>query len=120
MKTTPASPAVALLRILVALLGIASVQASPSALSVITGISPNYIQAEGGIALTLTGHGLSSATSATVGGVEVFDLQVIDDHTIVATTSADMNAAVSEVSVTTAQGTTTAAGLLSMDPIQQG
>ena len=120
MKTTPASPAVAFLRILVASLAIASAQAAPSAPSVITGISPNNIQAEGGTALTITGHGLSSATSATVGGVEVFDLQVIDDHTIVATTSADMNAAVSEVSVTTAQGTTSVAGLLNMDPIQQG
>jgi len=87
---------------------------------VITGISPNNIQAEGGIPVTITGHGLSAATSAIIGGVEVMDLQVIDDETIVVVTSADMDAYSQEVRVNTPNGTSTVSGLLNMDPVQQG
>ena len=119
MKTT-ISPVVTVLRLLaVALIGCATAHAASSP-PVITAISPNNIQAEGGIPLTFTGSGFSDATSAVVGGVEVMDLQVIDDHTLVVITSADMNAYAPEVSVTTPAGTRTVSGLLTMDPVQQG
>lgn len=88
--------------------------------AVVTDIAPRIIQAEGGIPVTLTGQGLSSATAVIIGGVEVMDLQVIDDETLVVLTSADMNAYEKDVVIRTPQGTCTVTGMLSMDPVQQG
>lgn len=119
MKKLLASPALCRRILAAALLGTAATLAAASP-PVITGISPSNIQAEGGIPVTITGHGLSAATSAIIGGVEVMDLQVIDDHTVVALTSADMDAYSQEVKVSTPSGTSTVSGLLNMDPVQQG
>ncbi len=114
------SPAVTFLRILaIALMGTSAALAVSSP-PVITSVSPDNIQAEGGVPLTFTGSGFTGATSVVVGGVEVMDLQVIDDHTLAVVTSADMNAYTKEVSISTPGGTSTVSGLLNMDPVQQG
>ncbi len=101
------------------LLGAGSAAAASSQ-PVITGISPNQITAQGGVSVTITGHGLGSATSATIGGAEVMILEVINDETVEVVTGADMSAYASDVTVHTSNGSATANGLLNMDPVQQG
>ncbi|MCF7789559.1 MAG: IPT/TIG domain-containing protein [Prosthecobacter sp.] len=102
------------------LLGTGSAVAAASSQPVITGIEPNQIRAEGGVPVTITGHGLGSATSATIGGSEVMLLEVINDETIEVVTGASMNAYATEVTVQTPNGTATVNGMLNMDPVQQG
>lgn len=135
-STPSTSPAATCFRLLaVTLLGAASALAASSQTGtprdaelqtasaqqpVITGISPNNLQSQGGIAITITGQGFTSATSAMVGGAEVIQFQVIDDESIVALTSADMDGYSTDVMVRTARGTCIVPDLLDMDPVQQG
>lgn len=72
-------------------------------------IAPATGVAAGGTAVTINGTNFTGATSASVGGVALTDLVVVDDSTITGTTGAHA-AGVVDVAVTTPHGSDIATG----------
>jgi uncharacterized protein (TIGR03437 family) len=70
----------------------------------VSGISPSSGRIAGGTTVTITGTGLSSATSVTFGGTDAQSFKVVNDTTITAVTPASQ-ATAAQVVVTTGGGT---------------
>lgn len=74
--------------------------------SILTGINPASGSASGGTGVTLTGSGLTGATSITFGGIAATNINVVNSTTVTAVTPANAAGAV-DVTITTPAGSST-------------
>ena len=75
---------------------------------IVTGVAPDRGQASGGVAVTVTGTGLTGATQVTFGSAAGTNLTVVSDTAITVTAPANTSSATVDVTVTTPVGTSVA------------
>jgi hypothetical protein len=92
-------------------LGLAASMSAVAAAPTVSAISPNLGDPAGGVAVTITGTGFSTATGATVGGVAITSFVVVNATTITGVTGAHAAGANLDVVVTNPGGTGTGSAL---------